>query len=229
MKEKTTIKEWSEEDKPREKLLLKGISALTDVELIAILLRSGNNNMNAVDLARKIMKDNSSSLYNLGKLSINDLMKYKGVGQAKAVSIVAALELGKRRSYSDTIKQEAINSPDDVFNYIYPIIGDLRYEEFWVIFLNKANKIIKKHKIGQGGISNTAVDIRLIMKNALDNFAVGIILCHNHPSGNIKPSNKDIDLTNKIQKAANILQINLLDHIIVGSKKFFSFKDKNII
>ncbi|MBN2662731.1 MAG: DNA repair protein RadC [Bacteroidales bacterium] len=226
---KKTIKDWSVEDKPREKLLLKGINTLSDAELIAILIGSGNKELTAVDLAREILLDNNSNLNNLGKLSIEGLLKYKGIGQAKAVSIIAALELGKRRAKSEIIELKKINSPQNVFNYMYPLIGDLKHEEFWAIFLNQANKIIYSSKIGQGGINSTTVDIRILMKNAIEKHAIGMILCHNHPSGNIQPSEVDIKLTNKILDAGKILNINIIDHLIISGNQFFSFKDEGLI
>lgn len=226
---KKTIKDWSVEDKPREKLLLNGTQTLSNAELIAILIGSGNKELTAVDLAREILLDNNSNLNTLGKLSINELLKYKGIGEAKAVSIIAALELGKRRASSDIIEQKIIHSPQNAYNYIYPLIGDLNHEEFWAIFLNQANKIIYSSKIGQGGINTTSVDIRILMKNALDKHAVGLILCHNHPSGNTEPSQADIQLTKKIIDAGNILDINILDHLIIAGKNFLSFKDESII
>lgn len=226
---KKTIKDWSVEDKPREKLLLNGTQTMSNAELIAILIGSGNKELTAVDLAREILLDNNSNLNTLGKLSINELLKYKGIGKAKAVSIVAALELGKRRARSEIVEKKTINSPQNVYNYIYPLIGDLNHEEFWAIFLNQANKIIYSSKIGQGGINTTSVDIRILMKNALEKHAVGLILCHNHPSGNTEPSQADIQLTKKIIDAGNILDINILDHLIIAGKKFLSFKDESII
>ncbi len=224
-----SIKNWSEEDKPREKLIQKGVSNVTDAELIAILIGSGNRNQTAVDLARDILLQNNSNLNKLGTLSVNDLMKFPGIGQAKAVTIVAALELGKRRKQAEVVRLTKITSAEHVHNYMYPILGDLKYEEFWVIFLNQANKIIGKEKIGQGGINSTTVDIRLVMKSAIENVAVSIILCHNHPSGNLIPSSADKTITNKILEAGKMLDITLLDHLIIAGDSFFSFKKQNLL
>ncbi len=226
---KKTLKDWSAEDKPREKMLLKGVQTLSDAELIAILIGSGNKDMTAVDLAREILIDNKSNLNSLAKLSINELMTYKGIGEAKAITIVAALELGKRRNSSELMSNPLITSPKDIFDYMYPILGDLNHEEFWVIFLNQANKIIGRKKIGQGGINKTTVDIRLIMKQAIENLTISIILCHNHPSGNLNASDADILITQKINEAAKTLDIKLLDHLIISYNKYLSFSDENLI
>lgn len=226
---KKTIKDWSEQDKPREKLMLNGINSLSDAELIAILIGSGSKDMSAVDLTRHILLDNKSNLNNLGKLSINDLIKYKGIGEAKAITIVAALELGKRRAQSAVVELTKITDPESVFKYMYHILGDLLHEEFWVVFLNQSNKIISRYKIGQGGINSTVVDIRIIMKMAIEKSAVGVILVHNHPSGNLQPSDQDISITNKIIEAGNVLNINILDHLIIADKRFLSFKNEGLI
>ncbi|MBN2892372.1 MAG: DNA repair protein RadC [Bacteroidales bacterium] len=226
---KKTLKEWSIDDKPREKLLSKGISSLSDAELIAILIGSGNKTETAVELARRILIDQKSNLNELGKQTVIDLTKYKGIGEAKAISIVAALELGKRRNYAEFIEKPQITEAIHVFNYMLPVFADLEHEEFWAIFLNNSNKIIKRIKISQGGITSTTVDVRLIMKSALDNIATSLIVCHNHPSGNMKPSEGDYLITQKISEAGKILNIKLLDHVIISSKEFYSFAENSLI
>jgi len=226
---KKTIKDWSVEDKPREKMLIKGINTLSDAELIAILIGSGNRELTAVDLAREILLDNNSNLNTLGKLSINNLLKYKGIGEAKAVTIVAALELGKRRAQTKIKEINKITNSENAFDYMYSTLSDLNHEEFWVIYLNQTNQIIHRNKIGQGGISSTTVDKRIIIKEALEKSAVGLILCHNHPSGNLQASMADIQLTNKIIDAGNLLDIKIIDHLIFGDKQYMSFKDEGLI
>ncbi len=226
---KKTLKDWSEDDKPREKLLNKGIASLSDAELIAILIGSGNKNETAVELSRRILIDRNSNLHELGKCNVSDLTKYKGIGEAKAISIVAALELGKRRNIAEFLEKNQITDARDVFNFMYVRLGDISHEEFWVIYLDNSNKILKSVKIGQGGITETSVDVRLIMKSALEIYATNIILCHNHPSGNTSPSEMDKIITNKIKDAGEILRIKVLDHIIVGGNKFFSFADNYLI
>lgn len=226
---KKTLKEWAEDDKPREKLMNKGISALSDAELIAILISSGNIKETAVELSRRILLDQKSNLNELAKLSVIDLMQYKGIGEAKAISIVSALELGRRRNFSDLLDKPKITCSKDVYNYMCPIMCDIDHEEFWTIFLNNSNKILKRIKIGQGGITSTIVDLRLIMKTALENFATAIIICHNHPSGNLTPSSEDIKLTERIKSAGEILSIRLLDHVIITTKEYFSFTENSIV
>lgn len=226
---KLSIKNWAIDDRPREKLLSKGIASLSDAELIAILIGSGNRNESAVELSRRILNSEDNNLNELSKKSIADLMKFKGIGEAKAISIVAALELGKRRKSAEIIEKKQISSSNDVFDFFNTFLGDLSYEEFWIVILNNSNKIIDKHKISQGGISETTVDVRLIMKLALDKLASGIILCHNHPSGNLKPSSADIELTMKIFEAGKTLNIKILDHIIISNSKFYSFADNGVV
>ncbi len=228
-KTKLTLKQWSDADKPREKLLSQGADYLTDAELIAILIGSGNKKETAVELSRRILSDNSSNLNKLAKLSVNDLIKYNGIGEAKAISIVAALELGKRRAKAKIIEKNQILSPEDAFEYICPHLCDIKHEEFWTIFLDSANKIISRSKIAQGAVNQINIDIKIIIKKALDNYAVNMILCHNHPSENLSPSNSDINLTDKIKKAAELFNIAILDHIIVAGNKFYSFKEAQIL
>jgi DNA repair protein RadC len=228
IKEITGIRSWAEEDRPREKLIMKGSSALSDAELLAILIGSGTPGESAVDLCKVILKNANNNLNELGKLSISDLKKYKGIGEAKAITIVAALELAKRRRTAEVKEKEKISGSKDVYEYFHHL-ADLHNEEFWVMFLNRANKIITAQKVGQGGITGTVADIRLILKNALDSFATGLVLCHNHPSGNLTPSNEDKELTQKVKQAAKLLDINILDHIIVSDAGYYSFADEGLL
>jgi len=223
------IKDWALEDRPREKLLNKGINSLSDAELIAILIGSGNKNESAVELSKKILKNVDNNLNELGKLKIEELEKNKGIGTAKAITIIAAMELGKRRKQSDLIKKNKISSSNDAYIIFSIILADLSYEEFWILLLNRSNKIIDKIRISKGGITGTVTDIRIIMKEALDKKATSIILCHNHPSGNVKPSESDIKITKKIKEAGEIMDIKVLDHIIVVEKEYFSFADEGMI
>jgi len=223
------IREWAEDDRPREKLLLKGRQSLSDAELIAILIGSGSRNESAVDLAKRILKESSDNLMELSKLSVQDLIKFKGVGEAKAISIIAALELGKRRRGAEALERKKISSSKDVFEYFSSIMGDLNYEAFYIMLLNRANKIIRDVQISEGGISGTVADPKKIFKLALDHNATSIILCHNHPSGNIKPSGDDIALTKKIKNAGDMIDISVLDHLILGDEKYFSFADESMM
>ncbi len=227
-KEINGIRSWAEEDRPREKLILKGSVALSDAELLAILIGSGTRGESAVDVCKSILKNVHNNLNELGKLSVSDLKKYKGIGEAKAITIVAALELAKRRRTAEVIEKGKITSSKDVYEYFHHL-SDLHNEEFWVMFLNRANKIISTQKVSQGGITGTVADIRLILKNALDNFSTGIVLCHNHPSGNLMPSNEDKDLTQKVKQTAKLLDINVMDHIIVSDAGYFSFADEGLL
>lgn len=228
-KEKTTIKNWAEDDRPREKLLIKGKHSLSNAELIAILLGSGSRELSAVDLAKKILNSSNDNLIELSKLSVTDLMKFKGIGQAKAISIIAALELGKRRRSEDVLEKGKIISSRDAFEVFQGILSDSQYEEFWMLLLNKANKIIKKINISEGGISGTVADPKKIFKLALENNASSIILSHNHPSGNIQPSDSDLKLTKKLVDAGKLLDISVLDHVIIGDEKYYSFADENML
>lgn len=225
----TSIKSWSLEDRPREKLLEKGKSVLTDSELLAILIGSGIPGESAVDLSRKMLQTVDNSLNNLGKLSIKELTKFKGIGEARAIVIAAALELGRRRQVSEAEDIESIKSSKDIFDIMSPYLSDLQVEEFWVLLLNKSNKIIKKELISKGGVSATVVDIKLIFKSAIDNLASSIVLLHNHPSGNIKPSKEDIRLTQKVKEACEFMDVNLLDHIIIANKNYLSFIDEGLV
>jgi DNA repair protein RadC len=226
---KPSIKFWALEDRPREKLMKKGLSSLSDAELIAILIGSGIKNESALEISRKILTGSSNNLNELAKLSIHELRRTKGIGMARAISIVAALEIGRRRKIEDVIQRGKISGSRDVFDLFLPILGDIPHEEFWVLFLNRSNLIIDKAKISQGGIAGTVTDIRIIMKQAIDKLAVSIILCHNHPSGNLKPSEADSRITKKLKDSGEILDVAVLDHIIVSNASYFSFADEGLM
>lgn len=228
-KEYFPIREWAEGDRPREKLLTKGKQTLSDAELIAILMGSGSRNESAVDLAKRILKNSHDNLIELSKLNVQGLTKFKGVGEAKAISIIAALELGKRRRGAEALEKKKITSSQDVFEYFTSIFGDSNYEEFYILLLNRANKIIKEVQISEGGISGTVADPKKIFKIAMENNSSAIILCHNHPSGNIQPSDADIKLTNKLKNAGAMLDLPVIDHIILGEENYYSFADENTL
>lgn len=221
------IKDWSEDDKPREKLMLKGKDSLSDAELLAILIGSGSRNESAVALSQRILAA-AKNLNALGKMSISQLMQFKGIGEAKAISIVAALELGRRQRSEEVVKLKKITSSKAVFEIMQPIIGELPHEEFWVLFLNNSNKVISKSQLSKGGIAGTVVDMRLVFKLALENGATGLILCHNHPSGELNPSNPDKQITQKIKTAGELLDVKVLDHLIITESKYYSFVDEGI-
>jgi DNA repair protein RadC len=221
-----SIKSWAEDDRPREKLMNKGHSALSDAELLAILLGSGSRNESAVDLAKRILAKAENNLSQLGKMTLADLKAFKGVGEAKAITIMAAMELGRRRKQADRLEREKISGSKDVFEIMEPQLADLPHEEFWIILLNRSNKIIRKECISRGGITGTVADLRLIFKPAIESLATGIIVCHNHPSGNLKPSDADVSLTRKIRDAGALLDIHLLDHLIIVEKAYYSFADE---
>ena len=232
MKEKSTsftIKNWSLDDKPREKLLYKGKVTLSDAELVAILIGSGNRNESAVALCQRILASVDNNLSALGKLSVKQLMEFNGIGEAKAITIAAALELGRRRRSEEALERYKITSSISVFELMQPLIGELEHEEFWIIYLNNSNKVILKNQLSKGGITGTLVDVRLVLKNALEVGAIGIILVHNHPSGALKPSEADKQITNKLKTAAQSLDIKVLDHLIVTEKAYFSFADEGIL
>ncbi|MBR6437687.1 MAG: DNA repair protein RadC [Bacteroidales bacterium] len=224
-----SIKNWATEDRPREKMLEKGREALSDAELIAILIGSGNNNETAVDLSRRILKDADDNLINLSQMSINELTSYNGIGIAKAVSVVAALELGRRRRFAEAAQQPKISNSKDAFEHFYMHMSDLEHEQFWIMLLNPANKVIKVTRISVGGVNGTTADPKRIFKIAIDNQATAIMLCHNHPSGKVEPSNADKALTRNIVNGGKLLEIKILDHIIVGINNYFSFADSGII
>lgn len=221
-----SIKEWDDEDKPREKLLNKGRKSLSNAELIAIIIGSGNKEESAVELSKRLLNSVDNNLISLGKLSIEKMMSsFKGIGQAKAISIVAVMELGRRRRESEVIEKKKIGSSKDIFELFQPNMTDLPYEEFWILLLNRANKIIDKYQISQGGVSGTIADPKIIFRLAVTNLASSVILCHNHPSGNINPSNEDTKLTKKIKLGCELLEIKLLDHIIIGDQSYYSYAD----
>ncbi|MFA8450478.1 MAG: DNA repair protein RadC [Bacteroidales bacterium] len=223
------IKSWEENDQPREKLINQGKNILSDAELIAILLGSGSRNESAVQLAKRIIAHVKGNLVELSKLSVKELCAFKGIGPAKAVSIVAALELGRRRRASEALQKEKISSSVDAYEILQSCIAEKNYEEFWLLLLDRANQIINKTKISEGGMAGTVADPKKIFKYAIDKNASSIILCHNHPSGNIRPSSNDIQITKKITEAGKLIDINVLDHLIIGEEKYFSFADENMM
>lgn len=229
MTERLTITQWAEEDRPREKMMMHGASALSNAELLAILIGSGNAEESAVELMRKVLNDYHNNLNELGKASIDDLCRYKGIGSAKAISILAASELGKRRKEEAVKERVTILSSKDVYDCFYPLMCDLPTEEFWVLMLNQASKIIDKVKISAGGLSATAVDVRCILREALVKRASAIVLCHNHPSGNIRPSKEDDYLTRHVAQASECMDIRLVDHIILTDGAFYSYSDEGRI
>lgn len=224
-----SIKHWSQDDQPREKLLYKDKETLSDAELVAILIGSGNKAESAVALCKRILARVDNNLSELGKLSIIQLMEFKGIGEAKAVTIAAALELGRRRRGEEALEKNKITSSRSVFELMQPKIGELQHEEFWIIYLNNSNKVIQKNQLSKGGITGTLVDVRLVLKNALEVGATGLILTHNHPSGTLKPSQADKQITNKLKRAAESLDIKVLDHLIITEKAYFSFADETLL
>lgn len=223
------IKNWSDTDKPREKLMNNGKSVLSNAELLAILLGSGSRNESAVALSRRILASANNQLTALGKLSLSQLQQFKGIGEAKAITIMAAMELGRRRAAEQPEEVQTIRSANDVFSVLQPIIGDLPHEEFWVLYLNVANKILQKSQLSKGGMTQTTVDIRLLFRTALETGATSIIIAHNHPSGNTAPSEADRQLTKKIADAGKNLDIRLFDHLIITENAYLSFADEGFI
>lgn len=228
-KKTLTIKSWAEEDRPREKLLLKGRHVLSDAELIAILIGSGTRKETAVELSKRILASLGNNLNELAKLSVKDLVKFKGIGEAKAVSIVAALELGRRRKETGPMKRERIITSQNAYEILRPHFLDLPHEEFYLLLLNRSNTVIGKKQISKGGISGTVVDPKIIFSTALENKAVSVVLAHNHPSGNLKPSNEDLRLTRNIKEAGTILEISVIDHLIISNEGYYSFADEGMI
>ncbi len=224
-----SIKSWAEDDRPREKLMLKGKTALSDAELIAILIGSGSRNESAVDLSKRILSSIDNNLNKLGKLSVSDLLKFKGIGDAKAVSIITALELGRRRRIEDALELPEIKSSKAIFNIMQPLIGELQHEEFWIVYLNNSNRVLHKEQLSKGGLTGTLVDVRLVFKKGIELFSTAIILCHNHPSGKLQPSQADKSITSKLKLAGETLDIKVLDHIIITENAYFSFADENLI
>lgn len=223
------ITDWAVEDRPRERLWQKGPSSLSDAELIAILIGSGTKNKSAVDLAHELLALADNSLPELSKLSVAGIRKLKGIGEAKAVTIAAALELGRRRKMAEAADNPQIRSSADVFNIFSPVMEDLPHEEFWILFLNRANKVLGRMKISQGGVSGTVTDVRIVMKKAIETLASGLVICHNHPSGNNSPSDADIRITQKIKEAGALMDIQLLDHLIICGKNYYSFADNGAL
>ncbi len=220
---------WAVEERPREKVMANGVQFLSDTELLAILLGSGTRNMTAVELARLVLKGVGNNLQLLGRQGISDLVRIKGVGPAKAITVLAAMELGRRRDGMQHAEKIPVKSSETVYRLFHPLLGDLEHEEFWLLMLNRANRVLGRFKVSQGGLSGTVIDTRIILKKALDNLASSIIVCHNHPSGNKQPSDADVKITEKLKKAAEILEIKLLDHVIIADKSYFSFADEGLI
>ena len=227
---KLKVKDWSPDDRPREKLLTRGANTLSNAELLAIILRSGTRTESVIDLSQRILQSFGNDLSLLGKASPNHLItNFKGIGKAKAMGIIAALELGKRRKAEDTSTKKRIISSIDIYNYFYPILCDLPHEEFWALFLNHSNRIIDRFKISQGGISGTVVDGKIIYKEAISRLASYVVLCHNHPSGNYMPSSQDNTITYRIKKGLEQFEIQLLDHVILTDGKYYSYGDEGKI
>lgn len=224
-----SIRDWAVEDRPREKMMVKGIQSLSDSELIALLIGSGTRKISAVELARQILNKAGNNLDKLGKFSVSDLKQLKGIGKARAIAIVAALELGRRRKQIESPEANKITGSAEVFNLMHAALADLSYEEFWILLLNRSNRVIEKRKISQGGITGTVTDIRMILKMAIENLATSLILCHNHPSGNLQPSDADVSITRRLKESASLMDITLLDHVILAGRSYFSFADENLI
>jgi len=224
-----SIKNWADDDRPREKLVQKGSFVLSDAELIAILIGSGSRNESAVELSKRILASVDNNLNELGKLSVSQLMRFKGIGEAKAVTIAAALEMGRRRRLEDTSKIIKIQSSHDAFELLYPLIGELPHEEFWIVYLNNSNKVVHKAQLSKVVITGTLVDVMLVLKQALELGAVCIILAHNHPSGTLVTSAADKQITKKLKVASEALDIKILDHLILAQHQYLSFADKGIL
>jgi DNA repair protein RadC len=227
---KLRVKDWAKEDRPREKLMLKGANALSDAELLAIIIASGNKKETVVELSQRILQSVNNDINLLGKMSIRQLMEnFNGIGKAKAISIIAAFELGKRRKMSEFTGKKKINCSADIYNFFHPLLCDLYYEEFWALFLNRSLGIIDKIKIGQGGVAEVSVDTKLIYKEALTQLAMNVVLCHNHPSGNTHPSRLDDEITMKVKRGVEMLDMSLVDHVIVCDGNYYSYADEGKI
>lgn len=226
MEDRLSINHWAEEDRPREKMVAHGAAALSNAELLAILIGSGSVNESAVELMRKVLNDYRNSLNELGKCTVDELCRYKGIGQAKAVTILAASELGKRRKAEEPEERKQIRCSQDIYSYFHPFMCDLPVEECWVLLLNQASRIIDRVRIGQGGLASTVVDVRCVLREALLKRASSLVLCHNHPSGNITPSREDDRLTQSLFQAANLMNIRMLDHLIVSDGAYYSYADE---
>ncbi len=228
--EHTNLKAWADSDKPREKLLSRGTIALSDTELLAILLRTGTRDETVVELARRILASVQNNLDELGKLDVNALCSnFKGIGQTKAVTLIAALELGRRRKTAEALERPQIGNSDDVAQQFQPLLADLPHEEFWVMTLNQRHRVIDTRCVGKGGVNATLVDKKIVLKMAIEQLASAIVLCHNHPSGNLQPSPNDTQLTRQIADACRLLDIRLLDHVIIGGKGHYSFADNGLL
>lgn len=228
-KKRLGILSWAEEDRPREKLLLKGKSSLSEAELLGILIGSGTRSLSAVDVCKLILQETGNDLNQLAKLTVKDLQKFKGIGEAKAISIVAALELGRRRKETPPVKRPKITSSQDAYDAIKPELWDQPHEEFWLLMLNRANQVIRKERSSAGGVAGTVTDPKIIFKAALQHLASSLILVHNHPSGNLKPSEADLKLTKKLKEAGTLLDIPVLDHLIFTDHGYYSFADEGIL
>lgn len=229
MNGKLNINQWAEEDRPREKMMLHGAGALSNAELLAILIGSGSTDESAVELMKKVLADYRNSLSELGKSGVEELCRYKGIGPAKAITLLAASELGRRRKEEGTLERLQIRSSEDIYRLFYPLMCDLPVEECWVLLLNQAGKVIDRIRISQGGLASTAVDIRCVLREALIRRAVSMVLCHNHPSGNLRPSREDDRLTESLRQAAVTVNLRLLDHVIVTDGKYYSYADEGRI
>ncbi|MBL7112929.1 MAG: DNA repair protein RadC [Bacteroidales bacterium] len=226
---KLTIKEWALEDRPREKIISQGIKSLSPAELLSVIIGSGTRTASAVELSKNILKSVNNNIDELARRDLNQLQKIPGIGPARALSILAAFELSTRRNSHAAHPRKKIGGSKDVFEIFHPLLKDLAYEEFWILLINRANLVLDKSKISQGGISGTVIDTRIILKKAVDKLSSSLILCHNHPSGNLKPSEADIRITEKIKKSGEIMDINLLDHLIIADNSYFSFADEGLI
>ena len=229
MEKNLTIKQWHDDDKPREKLMSKGAEALSDAELIAILFGSGYASFSAVDLARSILKKVQNNLNLLAKLQIKELEQFKGIGPAKAIALIAALELGKRRQFTDVLERKILNSSKEAAMFLIPLLQDYEQEKMYVLYLNNANSIVGQEFISSGGLTSTIVDVKFIMRNALQHLACKIIIAHNHPSGSLKPSVSDKNATQPVKEAGKLLDIQLVDHLIISDQGYFSFADTGLL
>lgn len=226
MTKRLTITEWAEDDRPREKLMMKGASALSDAELLAILIGSGNRNETAVELCRRILNDNHNNLNELARLTISDLEKYVGIGEAKAISLISALEIGKRRRSQEVLERQKITESRDLFDLFGPIMEDLNHEEFWIVFLNGANKVMETKNLTKGGMRQTVVDVPMLLRLALEKSAHAVAVAHNHPSGETNPSREDLGITQKIKNGCEAIGVRFLDHIIIAGRSYYSFADE---
>ena len=223
---KLSIKEWAV-DRPREKALRNGISSLSNAELLAILIGSGSSDESAIQLSQRILSSVENNLHSLGRLSLRDMIsRFKGIGMAKGVTILAAMELGRRRAATDPVVRDIIRSSRDVYDLLFPLLADLPHEELWALFLNRSQRIIDKQKLSQGGIAETSFDMKLLLKHAINALASGIILCHNHPSGNLRPSHADDQLTRHVAQAVKLMDMQLLDHVIIADNRYYSYSDE---